>query len=508
MVTLRDVARLAGVSTMTVSRVVNNSREVKSDTRARVESAIAQLGFVPNAVGRLLAQQRKRAGLSLTPSASGLGSGADEANISKRDELVLDTSSGPRDRTVQETSTLSGDTARTMLRIVRAAQPISRVDLARRLEVNRSTITEIVTPLIASGVLREAGPEDGAAGRRGRPPIGLSLCGDRSLFIGVNIGVRRTQVGAATTDGHLLDEESFDTDADSNATLTRVHSIVERLYASMPERSLVRIGVSVPGPTDALRKELLFAPHLGWRDVQVADALSIEDKQRTRKSNTRVPVTVENDATAAAMYEARRHLQDSTNKGRNDFVLVRAGTGIGVGLVLGGEVYRGKGTDSGLLGEFGHMTIVAGGKTCACGNRGCWEVYASAASAASLYENERTSTIDERPLRFVEIVARAEAGELRARATLQQIGEYLGIGISNVIAGLGVSRVVVSGRVVHGWKFVRKSLGQALARTMAGRLSHWSVEPGQPTGAGLGGALEVAIEHYLTELAAPARAAA
>ena len=509
MATLRDVARLAGVSTMTVSRVVNNPRDVKSDTRARVEDAIAQLGFVPNAVGRLLAQKRARARFSLTKSVSGDGSGSDEKDRSYTDEqFVPHISSRRRDLALQGASSQSGDTARTVLRIVRAAQPISRVDLARRLEVRRSTVTEIVKPLIASGVLCEAAPEQGAARRVGRPPIGLLLSSDRSLFIGVNIGVRRTQVGAATTDGQLLDEESFDTPSDSNATLTRVHSIVERLRHSLPERSLISIGVSVPGPTDALRRELLFAPHLGWRDVPVANALCIGDRQHAKNARTGVPVIVENDATAAAMYEARRRLRDCMQGGRNDFVLVRAGTGIGVGLVLGGEVYRGTGADCGLLGEFGHMTIVAGGKRCACGNRGCWEVYASAASAASLYENERISASGETPLRFVEIVACAEAGESRAQATLERIGEYLGIGISNVIAGLGVSRVVVSGRIVHGWKFVQKSLNEAVAGTMAGRLSHWSVEQGQPTGAGLGGALEVAIEHYLTELAGPARAAA
>ena len=506
MAIISDVARLAGVSTMTVSRVVNNSGDVKSETRARVESAIAQLGFVPNAIGRLLAQKRNRASLSLTPSVSGLGDGSDKRDKSDADdELIMHASPGRRELALQGTSSLSGDTARTMLRIVRAAQPISRVDLARRLEVNRSTVTEIVKPLIASGVLCEAAPEQKAA-RLGRPPIGLSLRGDRSLFIGVNIGVRRTQVGAATTDGQLLDEESFDTPSSPDATLKRINSIVERLRASMPDRSLIAIGVSVPGPTDADRKELLFAPHLGWRDVPVADALSIGEKQRTKNSDSRVSVIVENDATAAAMHEAKRRLQDCTRRGRNDFVLVRAGTGIGVGLVLGGEVYRGTGTDSGLLGEFGHMTIVAGGKRCACGNRGCWEVYASAASAASLYLGE--STKGETPPRFVEIVARAEAGELQALTTLERIGEYLGIGIGNVITGLGVSQVVVSGRIVHGWKFVQRSLQSALAGTMAGRLSNWSIEQGQPTGAGLGGALEVAIEHYLAGLAGPTRAAA
>src|SRR5882762_10061106 len=287
MSTLRDVARLAGVSTMTVSRVVNNAGSVKSDTRARVERAIAQLGFVPNALGRLLAQKRKPASFYLTRSVSRGGSGSHENRGPNANDKVILPASGLLDPSVQETSSLSRETARTMLRIVHAAQPMSRVDLARRLEVNRSTVTEIVKPLIASGVLCEAAPEQ-TAGRLGRPPIGLSLRGDRSLFIGVNIGVRRTHVGAATTDGQLLNEESFDTPADSNATLTRVHSIVERLRDSMPERSLVSIGVSVPGPTDAGRKELLFAPHLGWRDVPVADALSIEDKQGTRKPNTGV----------------------------------------------------------------------------------------------------------------------------------------------------------------------------------------------------------------------------
>jgi predicted NBD/HSP70 family sugar kinase len=221
-----------------------------------------------------------------------------------------------------------------------------------------------------------------------------------------------------------------------------------------------------------------------------------------------VAVTVENDATAAALYEARRRLRSSEPGEWDDFVLVRAGTGVGVGLVLGGEVYRGAGADGGLLGEFGHMTIVAGGKPCACGNRGCWERYASAASASTLYAGERAQVRGGRPPRFVEIVARAAAGEVRARSTLERTGEYLGVGIGNVISGLGVARVVLSGRVAYGWKFIEAPLKEAVARTMAGRLSSWSVEPGEPTGAGLGGALEVAVERHLTRIASQSRTAA
>ncbi|PYS77107.1 MAG: hypothetical protein DMF66_11125 [Acidobacteria bacterium] len=94
-------------------------------------------------------------------------------------------------------------------------------------------------------------------------------------------------------------------------------------------------------------------------------------------------------------------------------------------------------------------------------------------------------------------MARAEAGEARARATLARVGGYLGIGIANLISGLGVSRVVVSGRLVHGWKFISGPLHEAIGRSMAGRLAEWTVVPGRAAGAGLGGALEVAIDHYL-----------
>jgi predicted NBD/HSP70 family sugar kinase len=401
---------------------------------------------------------------------------------------------------------LPGDTARTILRIVRASQPISRIELARRLDLNRSTITEIVKPLILSGVLCEVAPAQ-AGGRVGRPPIGLSLSARDSFFIGVNIGVRRSQVGAATADGRVLHEETFETSPKAVDTVANIRSLIERLRGALPERALASVGVSVPGPIDAERKRLLLAPHLGWNDVNIADALRFAGRQSGNLWGA-VPVVVENDANAAAMYEARRRLRERTSAVKNDFVLVRAGTGIGVGLVLGGNIYRGSGTDSGLLGEFGHMTIVAGGKPCVCGNRGCWERYASAASASSLYAGERVQIRGEKPPRFVEIVGRAEAGELRARATLERIGEYMGIGISNVISGLGISRVIVSGRIVLGWKFIKEPLYHALGSTMAGRLANWTVEAGEPTGAGLGGGLEIAFEQYLAMVTTQSRVAA
>jgi len=508
MTTLRDVARIAGVSTATVSHVINKTRRVRPATAARVQSAIAQLNFMPNPIGRLLARQETVTCSSL-PALADSTQSSSIANAGESATAGTSLAALPSQNAaaLKSISVTSGGTTRAMLRMVRAVQPISRAELARRLDVNRSTITEMVKPLLASGLLHEAEPEQVRA-RVGRPPIGLSLRDANTFFIGVNIGVRRSQVGAALVDGQILRDESFDTPSDSSVALSQVRASIERLRASLPDRAISAIGVSVPGPTDAERARLLFAPHLGWRDVAVAKALRIIRPSQARTVNREIPVIVENDATAAAMYEHRRRLRNSKDGQSNDFVLVRAGTGIGVGLVIGGEVYRGTGVDGGLLGEFGHMTIVAGGKFCVCGNRGCWERYASAASAATLYDGERLQVRDGRPLRFLDIVARAEAGEKRAQVTLERIGDYLGIGVGNIISGLGIARIVVSGRLVFGWKFIERPLHEAVARTMVGRLATWFIESGEPTGAGLGGALEVVIEQHLATIVAHTRWAA
>ena len=372
-------------------------------------------------------------------------------------------------------------TTHELLRIVRASQPIPRVAVARRLGLHRRRITVLVKPLIDSGVLREGAPEPNMR-RVGRPPIGLSLRSKNHFLLGVNIGVNQTQLGGATVDGNLIFEASFATPRDPETTLSQIRSSIRRFERELPDQELMVVGISVAGPTDIEDGRLLYAPHQGWRDVPVAKHLGLK-----------VPVLVENNATAAAIYESQRRRRRAVTPTAGDFVLVRAGTGIGVGLVVGGEVFRGA-TD--IAGEFGHMTIVAGGKSCSCGNLGCWERYASAASAVELYQGETRARLDSN-LRFSDVVTRANAGERRAQVTLNRVGTYLGIGIGNVICGLGVPHVVLSGDLVHGWKFIEEPARAAIAKSLCGRLSNWSLVAGETHGSELGGALEVAIEHYL-----------
>ena len=375
-----------------------------------------------------------------------------------------------------------------MLRLIRAAQPINRTEIVERLKVDKSTVTEIIRPLISRGILRETTRPASELGRRSKV---LTFNDDAVYFAGLNLGVRRSQVGTTTLGGEIRGESDFETPPDARKALTVAREHIESIAKKNTGRQLAIIGVSVPGMINAERQGLVFAPNLKWKDVDIASALKVNDNVR---------VVVENDSTAAALFEARLKIRDSADGLLSNFILVRSGTGIGVGLVIGSEVYRGSGLGRGIAGEFGHMTIVAGGKQCVCGNRGCWEKYASAAAAGSLYVGDRALRRGETVPRFVDIVAKAENGETRSRRTLEKIGDYLGIGIANVIMGIGIPRVIISGRLVYAWQFIEEPMNAAIGRSIIGRTEGWSVEAGKPVGSAIGGALEVAVEEYLRTL--------
>src|SRR6185503_3911501 len=142
-----------------------------------------------------------------------------------------------------------------LLRLILAAQPITRSEIADRLGIDRSTVTENVKPLIGSGILREDSANFGGS-RRQRV---ISFSAERDIFIGVNLGVRHSQVGVTTLEGKISDEEEFVTPDDPGKALLVVREKIEKLRARYADKLLQIIGVSVPGMTDAARRRLLYA---------------------------------------------------------------------------------------------------------------------------------------------------------------------------------------------------------------------------------------------------------
>ncbi|HEX5598614.1 MAG TPA: ROK family protein, partial [Micromonosporaceae bacterium] len=181
-----------------------------------------------------------------------------------------------------------------------------------------------------------------------------------TLTIGVDIGGTKVAAGVVDTAGEVLAQVRRDTPADDVAKLRAV--IIEMVAKLSQTHPVSAVGVGAAGWIDPGRSTVLFAPNIAWRDEPLGEHLS---------SAIGLPVVVENDANAAAWaefrYGAGRDADDS-------MVMLTVGTGVGGGIVLGGELLRGS---HGIAGELGHLLAVANGHPCGCGRLGCLEQYAS-----------------------------------------------------------------------------------------------------------------------------------
>jgi N-acetylglucosamine repressor len=185
-------------------------------------------------------------------------------------------------------------------------------------------------------------------------------------------------------------------------------------------------------------------PHFNWRNEPIAETL-------TRA--TSLPVSIDNDANAAALAElwfGRPEIREV-----RDFILVLVEEGVGTGIVFDGQVYRGEG---GTAGEFGHMTIGTGAPVqCAVGSRECWEAFASERAALARYQKLSRSN-GSNDVNFANLMDLALRGERNARAALKETARYLGIGIANLIQGLAPEAVIVGGPIARVWPVIVEDL--------------------------------------------------
>jgi predicted NBD/HSP70 family sugar kinase len=331
---------------------------------------------------------------------------------------------------------------RIILNVVRIRQPISRAEVARHTGLQRSTVSLIVDQLIKEGWIVE-----GAIGHstRGRRPIFLQLNNDQLRIIGITVRPLATRIALADVNGHFVSQESFATPEDPKKFLKLLCQRVKDFISREPNLPYEGIGISLPGRVDRETHRLTFAPNLAWHDVDVKTPL---------EKATGLPVELENAANACALAELyfERH-----SEGEDNLIAVAVAEGIGTGIVVNGQLLRGP---SGLAGEFGHMTIEPEGLLCRCGNRGCWEMYASNQAAIRYYtealaENRngqrRASPPDNRKITFPELLRLAEGGDIRATGALDRMANYLGVGIANLVTGLTPALIVLVGEVTLGW---------------------------------------------------------
>ena len=324
---------------------------------------------------------------------------------------------------------------RIALNFIRLHQPMSRADLARKSGLQRSTVSAIVDQLIEEGWVTE-----GAVGRspRGRRPRNLHLNVERAGILGVELRPETTTIGLAGVDARFMAQATFATATTPEQFVEDLAVATGKLCRAHPRVLCEGMGVSLPGRVDDSGR-LVFAPNLGWGQVQLTQMI---------EAAVGLPVNVENAANACALAELwfGRHPEHIRH-----IVAVTVSEGIGVGLLLNGQLVHGAGS---MAGEFGHVSLDPAGPPCRCGRRGCWERYASNSAAVRHYQElhgqvpgERTPT----SMRFEDLARLAEGGEETAVATLQRMGHFLGTGLANLATGLAPDVIVVVGEVTAIW---------------------------------------------------------
>ena len=281
-----------------------------------------------------------------------------------------------------------------------------------------------------------------------------------SLAIGVDVGGTKVAAGVVDEDGVILASTRRPTPSTSPKDVER--TIAEVVAELRADHEVVAVGIGAAGFVSADRGTVLFAPNLAWRDEPLRDDVS---------ALIGLPVIVENDANAMAWGEYRF----GAGQGEDHLVCVTVGTGIGGGIVLDGQLYRGR---YGIGAEFGHLRVVAGGRRCGCGQHGCWEQYCS--GRALLHEAREIADVQRgwgkrllelgggRPegIEAQEVTTAAREGDEAALACFEEVGGWLGQGLADLAALLDPGRFVVGGGVADAGELLlgpaRAMFGQRL----------------------------------------------
>jgi predicted NBD/HSP70 family sugar kinase len=348
-------------------------------------------------------------------------------------------------------SRLSRDLNRVaVLRLIGASGPIARTHIARRLGLSPATVTSLTRELIERGVVRVAhhAPSSG-----GRPAVLLELVGGAATALGVKIAPDHLVGVLVDLDGGLVDRFELKFDAAGLGSVDRLAGVllswIEEARARGP---LLGIGLGMPGVVDVERRTV-SSPMLGWDDLALGQVL----EQRLG-----VPVLVDNDVNTLAVSERLY----GHGRAVENFIVVT----VGLGIVVGGDIYHGFG---GGAGEFGHVAVSDGGPACECGKSGCLE--AEIGDPALVAQARARGVLSARQ-GMPKLRALADAGDPGAREILAHAGAVLGRAVAGLVTVLSPELVLVSGEGTQGWRHMASDFERTLRANTFPLLSGVAVE--------------------------------
>lgn len=335
-----------------------------------------------------------------------------------------------------------------LLNLIRLHQPVSRAELSRITGMHRSNTSVIVGEMIAEGLLRE---ERAKPVRKGRVPFFLYVSEDSVYVLGVNLRVSETTVALGQLSGKIKKITSFETPKDPKLFVPMLDREIRRLLMTVRpslRKSVRSLIVSVPGHIRSKTLGDVWMPALpDYSEFPLRSA--IEDK-------TGIPTDIMNNASLGAL--AEMWLEEMQHINLKNFIFLLIGdVGIGSGLIFHHELYLGH--DLTFAGEFGHMVIDPAGPKCACGKKGCWQLYVCDHATWERYQPAKQFN----HAGVLQFLQSAKDREPRAIAALRETAKYLALGISNVSQALNPEVVILGGEITSLWDILQPEIAKHLS---------------------------------------------
>jgi predicted NBD/HSP70 family sugar kinase len=337
---------------------------------------------------------------------------------------------------------------------------LSRARLASRTGLTKATVSSLVDTLVHAGLVTELGPE--ARGAIGRPASALTL--NRSGLVGLGLEVNVDYIAVCVTDlaggvRYLRTRLGDNRRQSPGRVLGRAVRIARTAMAD--GHTVAGLAVAVPGLVEPEQGLLRLAPNLGWTDVLVEAFFA------SRLAPPRLPVTVDNEANLAALGE----LWFGGHDGLTDFVHVSGEIGVGAGVIVGRELFRGV---RGFAGEVGHVAVDRDGPRCRCGARGCLELVAGqeAILRAAGLTGEAGTSMGQPGGSVAELLARARGGEPRTLQAIEAAGRGLGVAVAALVNLVDPTTVVLGGLYTLLAPWLREPFSEELAERVVAQ--RWS----------------------------------
>jgi N-acetylglucosamine repressor len=340
------------------------------------------------------------------------------------------------------------------LTLIRTHQPISRADLSRLMETNRANVTFIVNELLDEKLVFEG--DQGSEKVRGRKPTFLYVNSTKSYAVAVDVRASRTFVMFTDSIGNQISEiSSFATNPDwHDFVKTLSEHIRKNVPFSVKNSKCDGIGIVIPGMVNRKTGVIINAPALRWREVNLLKPLQAEFAG--------IEIELENSGKACALSQIWNKRGDFPLA--NDIVFVSVSDGVGVGVVINGEVMRGKHNTA---GEFGHLPLSIDGHPCLCGANGCWEAYISNLATISRYFGRNLSqrqplSLETANFTVEDLIERARTGDGKALAALDLTARYLGLGLASIINAIDPAQIYLGGEITEAWDLIEPQVRIAI----------------------------------------------